>query len=174
MALQIFTHSLVKHTTWNVFFYTGGVVLFNDSVYISSVYVSFSSAFVLIICYWVDFIEVLVDRTSLCVDTSGVGARMRALCESYSWFPHLPSLRVASLLFSSPLIYSLRVALLRFSSLLFFSSLLSSLVLPYFSTLFFASPAFSSLLFSSLFFTFRSVCFCWLCASLISLMLYHV
>ena len=153
IALQIFTHSLVKHTTWNVFFYTGGVVLFNDSVYISSVYVSFSSAFVLIICYWVDFIEVLVDRTSLCVDTSGVGARMRALCESYSWFPHLPSLRVASLLFSSPLIYSLRVALLRFSSLLFFSLVFSCLTVFLYSVLRFSCLLFTSLLFAFLYFS---------------------
>jgi hypothetical protein len=79
-----------------VFIYSEGVAILNECVGFASVSGGFSDAFVLITYYWVNFVEAWVDRTSLCVDTSGEGATI------------LLSFRlVCSLYFSSLVFYSL-------------------------------------------------------------------
>jgi hypothetical protein len=79
MAHQIITNLSVKHTSGLVFIYSGVVTILNDIVGFASVSGGFPDTFVLITYYWVNFVEAWVDRTSLCVDKSGEGARMRAV-----------------------------------------------------------------------------------------------
>ena len=126
---QIITNLSVKHTSVFAFIYSGVVTFLNDNVGFASVSGGFPGAFVLITYYWVNFVEAWVDRTSLCVDTSGEDARMRAACESFFFLaPIFSYLSFYSLLVSCRVFSCLLFSFLLFSSLLFSSFLFPSLL----------------------------------------------